>query len=159
MENFDEADFSPAALFPELDEMQLLGFYTDSRLDLGCTHAAANAMLIRLKNGADYTDGDGFSWSILADACTEDGQHLAWVEWRYRARGRYEDLDYYLKARGSDGKLRLWPLETAYPGFDCGIVSLVWQGETVVLVYTEKHQQHWQVMLGPEGQILNRQQV
>lgn len=24
MENFDEADFSPAALFPELDEMQLL---------------------------------------------------------------------------------------------------------------------------------------
>jgi hypothetical protein len=143
-------EFSNAALFPELTEAQRLGFYTDSRLDLGADFAEAVAMLDRLESSEPDTDSDGYAWLIHASVRDDEHQRLAWVEWRMRERGLHEDHDFYLKARDAAGKLRLWEIETVNPYFGCRVHSLTWQGDDVVLVYADKHAT-WEARLGPDG--------
>lgn len=145
-------DFSPAALFPGLGEAQRLGFFTESRLDLGATYAEAVATLDRLAEGTAYTDADGYAWLIHASARDDEHQRLAWVEWRMRERGLHEDHDFYLKARDAAGRLRVWAIETANPYFGCRVQSLTWQGDDVVLVYADKHAT-WEARLGPDGRV------
>jgi hypothetical protein len=143
--------FSNAALFPELTEAQRLGFHTESRLDLGATYPEAVAMLNRLRADTDScVDHEGYDWHIVHSQLDDERQRLAWVEWRYRERGNYEDHGYFLKARGTDGRLRVWEIETVNPYFGCTVQSLTWEGDDVVLVYADKHAT-WEARLGPDG--------
>ena len=144
-------EFGNEALFPELTEAQRLGFFTESRLDLGATYPEAVAMLHRLGADTDaYVDDEGHEWHIVHSQLDDEGQRLAWVEWRFRTRGAHEDHAYFLKARGADGKLRVWAIETANPYFGCTVQSLTWEGDDVVLVYADKHAT-WGARLGPDG--------
>ena len=150
-------DFSCAVLFPELTDAQRLGFHTESRLDLGASYPEAVAMLNRLRaEKAACVDDEGYAWQIVHSQLDEDRQRLAWVEWRYRVRGRYEDHDYFLKARGADGKLRVWEVDTVNPSFGCAVESLTWAGDDVVLVYADKHTT-WEARLGPDGSAHRRE--
>lgn len=144
-------EFGTAAQFPELTEVQRLGFFTESRLDLGATYPEAVAMLLRLRADTDaYDDDEGHEWHIVHSHLDDERQRLAWVEWRSRERGTYEDHGYYLKARDAAGKLRVWAIETVNPYFGCTVESLTWEGDDVVLVYADKHAT-WEARLGPDG--------
>ncbi len=144
-------EFSNAALFPELTEAQRLGFYTASRLDLGATYAEAVAMLNQLLADTDsHLDDEGYDWRIAHSQLDDARQRLAWVEWRYRERGSYEDHAYFLKARDSAGRLRVWEIETVNPHFGCTVESLTREGDDVVLVYADKHTTR-EARLGPDG--------
>ncbi len=144
-------EFSNEALFPELTEAKRLGFHTDSRLDLGVTYPVAVAMLNRLREDAEpYVDGEGYRWHIVDSQLDDERNRLAWVEWRMRERGTHEDHAYFLKARDSTGRLRVWEIETVNPYFGCTVQSLTWQDEDVVLVYADKHAT-WEAQLGPDG--------
>ncbi len=136
-------EFSMAALFPGMAAEHLLGIFTDSKLDLGASHAQTVAMLAALDaQAAPYVDGDGYTWSIKAQADDAAGQCVAWVEWRWRDRGRHEDHDYYLKARDAQGRLRFWEIKTVNPCFGCTVESLAWVDDEVVLAYGDKHERH-----------------
>ena len=144
-------EFSNAALFPELTEAQRLGFFTASRLDLGASYPEAVAMLNRLGDDTDSAvDDEGYDWHILHSQTDAARQRLAWVEWRCRERGTHEDHAYFLKARDSAGRLRVWEIETVNPYFGCTVQSLTWAGDEVVLVYADKHTS-WEARLGPAG--------
>lgn len=146
-------EFSNQALFPELTEAQRLGFFSASRLDLGATYPEALAMLARLDEEASpWVDSEGYGWQIVHSRKDNQASRLAWVEWRMRECGTYEDHTYFLKARDTSGKLRVWEIETVNPYFGCTVQSLTWQDEDVILVYADKHAT-WEARLGPDGQV------
>lgn len=145
-------EFDDKALFPELTEAQRLGFFTASRLDLGALYPAALDMLNSLRQGDPHVDNDGYCWQIVYSQRDDEHSRLAWVEWRMRERGRHEDHAYFLKARDSAGKLRVWEIETVNPYFGCTVQSLSWQDEEVVLVYADKHRT-WEARLAPDATV------
>jgi hypothetical protein len=141
-DSFDD-EFSTAALFPGMAAEHLLGVFTDSTLDLGASHAQTVAMLAALNAQADaYVDGDGCAWSVKAQADDATGQAVAWVEWRRRELGRQEDHNFYLKARDAEGRLRFWEIKTVNPYCGCTVESLAWDGDDVVLAYSDKHDRY-----------------
>ncbi len=146
-------EFSNQALFPELTEAQCLGFFTESRRDLGAAYPEALAMLERLHEETNpYVDSEGYCWQIVYSQKDDERARLAWVEWRMRERGTHEDHAYFLKARDSSGCLRVWEIETVNPYFGCTVESLTWQGEDVLLRYADKHAT-WEARLGPDATV------
>lgn len=139
-----------------VSEAQRMGFYTESRLDLGTPYPVAATMLMALLEERDsYIDDDGYRWSVVGSLLDEAHSRLAWVEWRRRERGTHEDHAYFLKARNAAGRLRVWDIETDHPYFGCTVRSLAWQEDDVVLVYTDKHAV-WEARIGTAGPVCRR---
>ena len=90
-------------------------------------------------------EADGAENEIIA-AAIETSRALsppvkkfAWVEARSKKVGEYWDVAFTLTGR-IDGKTVIhWQIETYNPYFGCSIHHLEWRGETLFIIYTEKH--------------------
>lgn len=136
----DTEDFNLDDLFADMPEVNRLGFFTTSSLDLEPDYEAVIAMLRRLAEADEpYTDEDGYEWDLIDSTVDEENRRLAWVEWREKERGRIVDDGYYLKARDHTGALLMWEIETYNPYFGCSVKFLKWMEDAVILIYEDKH--------------------
>lgn len=110
-------------LFPERDEP-----------DDAMTEAIA-AACARLGRAAEVTTANGELNTVVAAAL--DGERVAWVEQRWRNAG-YEDIEgYTLWACGATEWG--WEVDTYNPWFGCTVHWMRWFGDSLVVVYSEKH--------------------
>lgn len=80
---------------------------------------------------------DAAEHEIVAGAV--DGERLAWVERRWLICGDYEDVEYTLCMRSGAGPMREWIVDTYNPYFGCTVGYMRWWGDSVVMIYREKH--------------------
>ena len=146
-EDFIE-EFTLDALFADMPKVQRYGFYkvqrygfySDSSLDLGPEFADVRTILVELAEADEpYTDEDGYTWQVPAHMLDDQHCRMAWVEKREKSYGRYEAINYYLKARDKSGKLFVWEIETYNPYFGCRVEFLQWVEEAMVMIYEDKH--------------------
>jgi len=138
-DEFDD-EYNIESLFSDMPEVNRLGFYTDSSLNLWPEYPRVTAKLQELADaGEGFTDDEGYVWLITAYSIDDDHRRVAWVEWRDRDRGRIVNDNYYLKARDESGALFLWEIETYNPYFGCSVRFLNWIDDAVVLIYEDKH--------------------
>jgi hypothetical protein len=127
-------------LFADVPPINKLGFFMDSFLDLHPPFSEAADKLNELLHTLDnYLDEDGYNWRMIAGMVDEAGQRLAWVERKERERGTYVDVHYYLRTRDERGLGVRWEIETYNPYFGCWPEFLQWMGNSVVIIYEEKH--------------------
>src|SRR5207244_9972864 len=86
-----------------------------------------------------FVDEFGYLWSVTDYVIEDPNRRAAWVEWKRTERdGGYEHHEYQLKAR-ADSHCFKWTIETVNPYFGCFVKQLSWSGNSVVLVYEDKH--------------------
>lgn len=87
-----------------------------------------------------YVDMFGFQREIIAATQPVDGSFLDYVESQAREnRGGSVDVAFHLIIRDPDGSVRGTELESYNPYFGCKVGYLEWCGESVILIYREKH--------------------
>ena len=81
---------------------------------------------------------DAAEHEIVAGAV--DGERLAWVERRALIPDSgWEDIEYTLCMRLGAGPVREWIVDTYNPYFGCTVGYMRWWGDSVVMIYREKH--------------------
>lgn len=87
-----------------------------------------------------HVDGAEYLCTITAAAENRLSHLLAYVESRERQiRADFRDVHFHLHVRGPSGGCVSWELESYNPYFGCRVTFLEWFGDTVVLIYREKH--------------------
>jgi hypothetical protein len=93
-----------------------------------------------------YKDGDGCEYEIIGAAISETGL-LAYLESQTKDGGanphgfggRHIDVSIRIHLFGSEGTNHSVEIESYNPFFGCDVRFFEWIGETVVLIYREKH--------------------
>lgn len=95
----------------------------------------------RLGRPERFVDNRGYEHEIVGAAISDDGSRQAWIEGRSKWLNKETmDIEYRLKAI-VDGRQALdWEVATYNPFFGCDVGMMAWRQDTVVVVYTEKHQ-------------------
>ena len=97
-------------------------------------------------------DEFGYLWSITDYMIEDANRRAAWVEWKRSEKdGGYEHHEYLLKAR-ADLTCFKWKIETVNPYFGCFVHQLGWTGDSVMLVYKDKHST-FTATLDPQGEV------
>lgn len=108
------------------------------RHDLDLAQRAAIAQVCaRIDRPEEWLADDGYEHTIVGGAV--DGARTAWVERRSQLRGGWEDVDYFLRVRAGDALVREWVVDTYNPYFGCDVGELRFCGDTVAVIYREKH--------------------
>lgn len=115
----------------------LLGSYRSTPADPDPRRAEQVAGL--LDRPTRYVDGEGYEREIVAAAKCGLTRAAAYVESRSRWHGQVQDISYHLHVRGSTGREAAWEVESYNPYFGCDVGFLEWYGDSVLLIYREKH--------------------
>lgn len=103
--------------------------------DLGAIANAAHA----LRRDPYITDPDGFDYDILAAAMHPDGSQLTYIEQQSKPGQRGVDVTIKIHHVAEDGKHRSEDIKSYNPFFGCHVRYFQWHGDSVVLIYREKH--------------------
>jgi uncharacterized protein (TIGR02996 family) len=93
----------------------------------------------RLGRPVTFTDSKGYEQEIVAAAEHPATDSVAYVECRSKWIGNTQDIKYHLKLRRLDSETVAWDVETYNPYFGCNVRFLEWYGDTVLIIYREKH--------------------
>ena len=93
----------------------------------------------RLGRAAAFTDENGFENDIIAGAIADRGHKMAWVDSRCKDNGGAVDITFTLRARIDDRPVIEWEIASYNPYFGCDVQFIGWWGETVIVIYSEKH--------------------
>jgi hypothetical protein len=101
----------------------------------------AKRFLDRLGRAQTTIDPDGYESSITAAAVDASDARLAWVETREKETRRgYWDITHTLWVALDGNVLGKWDLPTYNPFFGCEIGYLEWFGDSIAIIYREKHE-------------------
>jgi hypothetical protein len=97
---------------------------------------AASRVLGRV---ARIVDEDGYQREMFAAAIDEQAGSVAYVESRAKQLSDRVDIAIHLHVQASDGRKVAWAIVSYNPFFGCNVRFLEWFGETVIMIYREKH--------------------
>jgi len=114
-----------------------IAFYRSSGKSPDAQRIAAVAVL--LGRPERYLDDDGYECEIIAAAFVEDASLWAYVESRAKQVGQGVDINFHLHIGDRLGHADVWQIESYNPYFGCDVRLLEWFGDTVLIIYREKH--------------------
>lgn len=85
------------------------------------------------------TDRDGFDCDILAGAMHPDGSQFTYIEQRSKSGPHAVDVTIKIHHVTDIGSNRSEDIKSYNPFFGCNVRYLQWHGDSVVMVYREKH--------------------
>jgi uncharacterized protein (TIGR02996 family) len=92
-----------------------------------------------LNRPVTFVDSEGYTREIVAAATHALTGTVAYVDCRYKTRGQFLDINYYLRAQELVGPEAGWPIESYNPYFGCDVGFLEWYGAAALVIYREKH--------------------
>jgi hypothetical protein len=84
-------------------------------------------------------DHDGYQREMFAAAINEQAGLVAYVESRAKQLSGRVDIAIHLHVQAKDGREVAWEIVSYNPYFGCNVRLLEWFGDTVVMIYREKH--------------------
>ena len=151
-EEFDVDKFL-RELHSDVPLIHRLGFFSDVFVDYLVEFEDVAAKLRELGESKEpFVDEFGYLWSVTNYVIEDANRRASWVEWKRTEKdGGYELHEYLLKAR-ADSNCFKWKIETVNPYFGCFVHQLGWSGDSVVLVYADKHSSY-RATMNPVGPV------
>jgi hypothetical protein len=111
------------------------GFSAGSEPDPQRVEAAARI----LGRSVRFVDENGYQREVFAAAVNEQTGMVAYVETRAKQLWDRVDIAIHLHVRSKDGREVVWEIISYNPYFGCNVRFMEWFGETVLMIYREKH--------------------
>ena len=86
-----------------------------------------------------FVDEKGYQREMFAAALNEQTGLVAHVETRSKQLSDRVDIAIYLHVRAKDQREVVWEIISYNPYFGCNVRFMEWFGETVLMIYREKH--------------------
>jgi hypothetical protein len=86
-----------------------------------------------------FVDEEGYQREMFAAALNDQTGMVAYVETRAKQLWDRVDIDIHLHVRAKDGREVVWKIISYNPYFGCNVRFMEWFGETVFMIYREKH--------------------
>jgi hypothetical protein len=97
---------------------------------------AASRILAR---AVRLVDEDGYQREMFAAAIDEQAGLVAYTETRAKQLPGRVDIAIHLHVQARDGRKVVWEIVSYNPYFGCNVRLLEWFGNTVIMIYHEKH--------------------
>jgi hypothetical protein len=111
------------------------GFSAGSEPDPQRVEAAARV----LGRSVRFVDDNGYQREMFAAALNGQAGMVAYVETRAKQLTDRVDIAIHLHVRAKDGREVVWEIISYNPYFGCNVRFMEWFGETVLVIYREKH--------------------
>jgi hypothetical protein len=111
------------------------GFSAGSEPDPQRAEAAARM----LGRSVRFVDDNGYQREMFAAAINEQTGIIAYVETRAKQLSNEVDIGIRLHLRSQDGREAVWEIISYNPYFGCNVRFMEWFGETLLIIYREKH--------------------
>jgi hypothetical protein len=111
------------------------GFSAGSEPDPDRVEAAARI----LGRPVRFVDKKGYQREMFAAALNDPTGTVAYVETRAKQLRDRVDIGIHLHVRAKDGREVKWEIISYNPYFGCNVRFMEWFGETVLMIYREKH--------------------
>jgi hypothetical protein len=86
-----------------------------------------------------FVDEDGFEREIFAAAVCERSGLVAYVETKAKQLSDRVDIKIHLHIREKGGREVVWEIVSYNPFFGCNVRFMEWFGDTILIIYREKH--------------------
>ncbi len=92
-----------------------------------------------LARAVRFIDEKGYQREMFAAAVNNQTEMVAYVETAAKELRDRVDIAIHLHVRSKDGREVVWEVISYNPYFGCNVRFLEWFGETVLMIYREKH--------------------